>query len=402
MASTRALLLALFATIAIATCHSVGETVVEEAVEPFEEFVQDPVDDKLTHKMHGAKVAADSEAVATASPTDAHDEITCAAGEVLCADGTCAIECPSVNPDAKPGFEYEFQPKPTTLSAPPNVAGREADYQAMAANFHDSQISGEQQAIVNAEQSAGLGFASHDQALQEHEQRLAAKKQEVEKDMNLAAAEAAHFKEASKAHDEAALNVKKSQEEEKAQERVVEEAKKTLEAEEKKLREAKLYVSKMIQIEEDARYKAEYSGQLYEAAKAKAIGEDNALQEELHETAQKEHYRQVALKAVREAAAKDLARTKEEALLHHSKKAAIGVTSATTPAAKATCTDCTTLPHIYVEAGGKCSDCAKWAEKGECHQAEYKKFMSHYCAASCGCPKVEIAPETTEMQMPDY
>jgi len=56
----------------------------------------------------------------------------------------------------------------------------------------------------------------------EHEQRLAAKKQEVEKDMNLAAAEAAHFKEASKAHDEAALNVKKSQEEEKAQERVVE------------------------------------------------------------------------------------------------------------------------------------------------------------------------------------
>jgi len=161
-------------------------------------------------------------------------------------------------------------------------------------------------------------------------------------------------------------------------------------------------VSKMIQIEEDARYKAEYSGQLYEAAKAKAIGEDNALQEELHETAQKEHYRQVALKAVREAAAKDLARTKEEALLHHSKKAAIGAPSATTPAAKATCSDCTTLPHIYVEAGGKCSDCAKWAEKGECHQGEYKKFMSHYCAASCGCPKVEIAPETTEMQMPDY
>merc|ERR1711998_24242 len=378
MSSTRALLLALFATISIATCQLPGEAVVEESVEPFEEeFMQ--------------------------GPSDAHDEITCAAGEVLCADGTCAIECASVNPDAKPGFEYEFQPKPTTLSAPPNVAGREADYQAMAANFHDSQVSGEQQAIVNAEQSAGLGFASHDQALQEHEQRLAAKKQEVEKDMNLAAAQAAHFKEETKAHDEAALNVKKSQEEEAAQERVVEEAKKTLEAEEKKLREAKLYVSKMIQIEEDARYKAEYSGQLYEAAKAKAIGEDNALQEELHETAQKEHYRQVALKAVKEAAARDLARTKEEALIHHAKKAAIGVpTGSAAGSAKSPkkCSDCTSLPHIYVEAGGKCADCSKWAAKGECKQAEYKKFMTHYCAESCGCPESTEVPETTEMQMP--
>jgi hypothetical protein len=404
MSSTRALLLALFATIAIATCQLPGEAVVEESVEPFEEeFMQAPIDETLTHKMNGAQVIADSEAVATAGPSDAHDEITCASGEVMCADGTCAIECPSVNPDAKPGFKYEFQPNPTQLAAPPNVAGRQADYQAMASNFHDSQISGEQQAIVNAEQSAGLGFASHDSALQEHEQRLAAKKQEVEKDMNLAAAQAAHFKEETKAHDEAALNVKKSQEEEAAQERVVEEAKKTLEAEEKKLREAKLYVSKMIQIEEDARYKAEYSGQLYEAAKAKAIGEDNALQEELHETAQKEHYRQVALKAVKEAAARDLARTKEEALIHHAKKAAIGVpTGSAAGSAKSPkkCSDCTSLPHIYVEAGGKCADCSKWAAKGECKQAEYKKFMTHYCAESCGCPETTEVPETTEMQMP--
>merc|ERR1711998_43729 len=373
MSSTRALLLALFATIAIATCQLPGEAVVEESVEPFEEeFMQAPIDETLTHKMNGAKVIADSEAVATAGPSDAHDEITCASGEVMCADGTCAIECPSVDPDAKPGFKYEFQPNPTQLAAPPNVAGRQADYEAMASNFHDSQISGEQQAIVNAEQSAGLGFASHDSVLQEHEQRLAAKKQEVEKDMNLAAAEAAHFKEASKSHDEAALNVKKSQEEEKAQERVVEEAKKTLEAEEKKLREAKLYVSKMIQIEEDARYKAEHS-------------------------------RQVALKAVKEAAARDLARTKEEALIHHAKKAAIGVpTGSAAGSAKSPkkCSDCTSLPHIYVEAGGKCADCSKWAAKGECKQAEYKKFMTHYCAESCGCPESTEVPETTEMQMP--
>jgi len=392
MSTTRALLIALFATIAIATCQLPGETIVEESAEPFEELVQTPEDDKLTHEMHGATTAKPNEAVAHDGPTDGHDEITCAEGQVLCSTGVCAIDCGAVEVETdigNSGFEYEFKPQPTSLPKAPNVAGREADYRAMASNFHDSQVADDQQSIVNAEQSAGLGFASHDQALAEHEQRLAAKKQEVEKDMNLAAAEAAAFKSASAAHDKAALDVKKAQEEEKAQENVVEEAKKTLEAEEKKLREAKRYVSKMVQIEEDARYKAEYTGQLYEAAKAKAIGEDNALQEELHETAQKEHYRQIALKAVKDAAAKDLERSKEEALEHH-KKAAHEVATGSAAGAKKECKDCTTLPHIYIEAGGKCSDCAKWAAKGQCEQAEYKKFMGHYCAASCGCPNGEV------------
>jgi len=407
MSTTRALLIALFATIAIASAQLPSDAVVEESVQPFEEeFIQTPEDEDLTHQMHGAKTAASNEAVAHDGPTDAHDEITCAEGEVLCASGTCAIECDPVAVETSignSGFEYEFKPQPTTLPHAPNVAGREADYTAMASNFHDSQVADDQQSIVNAEQSAGLGFASHDQALAEHEQRLAAKKQEVEKDMNLAAAEAAAFKSASAAHDKAALDVKKSQEEEKAQENVVEEAKKTLEAEEKKLREAKRYVSKMVQIEEDARYKAEYTGQLYEAAKAKAIGEDNALQEELHETAQKEHYRQIALKAVKDAAAKDLERTKEEALLHHAKKAAIGAPEGSAAGKPEECSDCTTLPHIYIEAGGKCSDCAKWAAKGQCQQAEYAKFMGHYCAASCGCPHggKKAAVETEELQMPN-
>jgi len=397
----RVFLIALVATVAIASAQFFpADDIVSEAVQPFEEFIQSPEDDTLTHKMHGATTAASTEAVAHDGPSDAHDEITCAEGEVLCQDGTCAMSCDAASVDTPAGFKYEFKPNPTTLPLPPNVAGRQTDYEAMASNFHSSQVSGEQQAIVNAEQSAGLGFASHDQALAEHEQRLASKKQEVEKDMNLAAAEAAAFKSATGAHDKSSLDVHKAEEEEKAQERVVEEAKKTLEAETKKLREAKRYVSKMVQIEEDARYKAEYTGQLYEAAKAKAIGEDNALQEELHETAQKEHYRRIALKAVQSAAAADLARTKTDALLHHAKKAAIDVPK--TKAKDAKCVDCTTLPHIYEEAGGKCSDCAKWAAKGECKLAEYTKFMGHYCAASCGCPKTETVPETEEMQMPEY
>jgi len=385
MASARVFLVVLVATAALASAQFFPADVMQESVEPFEEFIQDPEDATLTHQMTGAKTPADTEAVAHDGPTDAHDEITCDEGEVLCQDGTCAMSCDAASVDTPAGFKYEFKPNPTTLPQPPNVAGRQADYEAMASNFHSSQVSGEQQAIVNAEQSAGLGFASHDQALAEHEQRLASKKQEVEKDMNLAAAEAAAFKSATGAHDKSSLDVHKAEEEEKAQENIVKEAKKTLEAEETKLREAKRYVSKMVQIEEDARYKAEYTGQLYEAAKAKAIGEDNALQEELHETAQKEHYRRIALKAVKDAAAKDLARTKSAALLHSAKKAAIDVPK--TKDADAKCVDCTTLPHIYEEAGGKCTDCAKWAAKGECKQAEYAKFMSHYCAASCGCPK---------------
>merc|ERR1711959_112308 len=114
-----------------------------------------------------------------------------------------------------------------------------------------------------------------------------------------------------------------------------------------------------------------YTGQLYEAAKAKAIGEDNALQ--------------------------------EEPLLHHAKKAAIGAAEGSAAGKPEECSDCTTLPHIYIEAGGKCSDCAKWAAKGQCKQAEYAKFMGHYCAASCGCPHggKKAAVETEELQMPN-
>merc|ERR1719352_1781589 len=99
--------------------------------------------------------------------------------------------------------------------------------------------------------------------------------------MNLAAAAAARFKEASNAHDKALVDVKKAQEEEKAQAAIVKQAKETLEHEEEKLKKAKAFVSEMVGAEQDAKYKAEYNGQLYENQKSKAIGEDNALQEEL-------------------------------------------------------------------------------------------------------------------------
>merc|ERR1712127_237412 len=167
---------------------------------------------------------------------------------------------------------------------------------------------------------------------------MAAKKQQVEKDMNLAAASAAAFKSASQAHDQAVTEGKKAQLAEKAQENVVEQAKATLRAELAKLKTAKEFVTAKVHAEENARYNAEYKGQLYETAKSKAIGEDNALQEELHETDEKEHFRKVAMAAVKEAAAKELLRAKKKAFT------APVATGSAAPEQEDTCSDCTTLP----------------------------------------------------------
>jgi hypothetical protein len=393
----RHVLLVAFACVALAASQ-MPEEVFAEPVAPLEEFVQDtdPEMDKLTHTMKGGVVTNEDEAIAHKEPSDVHDEVQCEEGQVVCPDGSCAAECPDFVATASfkggaAGLSYTFPPNPTHLAAAPDVAGKETDYNEIANNFHSSETAAEQLAIVKAEQSAGLGFASHDSALAESEQRMAAKKQQVEKDMNLAAASAAAFKSASQAHDQAVTEVKKAQLAEKAQENVVEQAKATLKAELAKLKTAKEFVTAKVHSEENARYNAEYKGQLYETAKSKAIGEDNALQEELHETDEKEHFRKVAMAAVKEAAAKELLKAK---------KAAFSVPKATGSAEKPkeeTCSDCTTLPQIYIQAGGKCSDCATWAKNGQCTQAQYSKFMAHYCAKSCGCPKA--VPETSALQL---
>merc|ERR1711998_580781 len=75
----------------------------------------------------------------------------------------------------------------------------------------------------------------------------------------------------------------------------------------------------------------------------------------------------------------------------------MGATGSAAPVEEETCSDCTTLPQIYIQAGGKCSDCPTWAKAGQCTEAQYSKFMKHYCAKSCGCPKT--VPETSAVQM---
>merc|ERR1719247_1095874 len=134
MSTSRGLIIALFATIALSTCQQIEDGVVSESVRPIsdEEFVQskDPEDDRLTHLMHGAVVPGPHELVAHKGPADNHDEVTCAEGQVVCASGVCAETCPEFTEtdSSTKGYNYEFRPNPNHLEGPPKVAGSATDY----------------------------------------------------------------------------------------------------------------------------------------------------------------------------------------------------------------------------------------------------------------------------------
>lgn len=214
--------------------------------------------------------------------------------------------------------------------------------------------------------------------------------------MNAAARKAADFKKATDEHNTASSEVKAAHIKVQHQKERVEEAKATLEAERKALYKAKGFMTKAVRTEEHARYAAEEEGNDYAKAKSAAIAEDNKLQEEKHETKMKEEYEKVALSAVAKKAAED-----EKAVEIEQEKAekAEDDKSVTLQKHKAAfkgkkvvqpveLKDCTTLPKVYADAGGKCSDCPKWKAKGECETTSYKKFMAHYCAASCAAKDV--------------
>merc|ERR1712139_113412 len=373
----------------------VAESLLQEAVQGSD----NPDLNTLSHEAHGDQVAEENQEDAVTGPTDTHEPITCAEGQVACEDGSCVsdeAECPQAQSmeslkerrfrQGPANYEYTFKPDPNKLDKPPSVAGREEDYEGMAKDYENSQAAAAEEAIVHAEQSAGTAFAAHDFELDSKAQRLNAEKQEVKKDMNIAAAAAASFKKADAGHDKSVLEVQKSLAAEKAQEKVVREAELTLRAEKKRLAEAKKAVSRAEKAEEQARYNAEYEGNQYEEKKATAIHKDDVLQEEIHESDEKEHFRQVAIQAVKAAAQAELAKAKAAHKLVAPKKKIAGGKAVILK-------DCPEghLPEIYVKAGGTCSDCPKWAKKGECGQKEYEKFMSHYCAASCAAVKKQHA-----------
>lgn len=217
---------------------------------------------------------------------------------------------------------------------------------------------------------------------------------QVEMKMNEAAEMAAKYKDATQTHDAAFDNVNAAHAKVVAQKKRVDEAKLTLKAEEKSLRQAKIYTAKMVQGEQHDRFLEESAGHVYTDARAAAIAADNALQNIKYQNKMKNRMQKAAIRAVQreakdmqeEIAKKQAAQEKENAkseLQKHKANFKPEQKSIAKPAANPVLKDCTELPKVYSEAGGSCSDCPKWADKGECTAKEYSKFMAHYCAKSC-------------------
>lgn len=207
-------------------------------------------------------------------------------------------------------------------------------------------------------------------------------KLKVEKLMNTAAAHAADFKAKSAAHDVAIANVKSSKIDEKKQEAVVATAEATLKQEKDNLHKAKEHVTAMENEEQNRRYQAEFAGQQYEHAKAEAIKADNKMQEQIHETEEKDKFRKVARAAVEKAAKAELKAVQEKQVAPTEKETETG----------GEYHDCKTLPDVYTSAGGKCSDCPAWAKRGECKDEQYTKFMKEYCSKSCKDAGADLGP----------
>jgi len=393
MSNVRAVLVALFATAALVSCQVPENAVVGESEPLVEALVQLPgtsssTKAEETDEPNYTTTTDSDESNSHAGPANGHDEEECAHGLVLCSNGACAEKC-DPSEEATSLHDYVFAPKYEHLGAPPKVAGRQTDYVAEANNYQASQTEAEQRAVTAAEQSAGLGFASHDAALDEETHRNQAKKLEVEKLMNTAAAHAAEFKKKTEEHDVSVANVKTAKIQEQKQEAIVATAKATLQQEEDNLKKAQEHVTAMENEEQNRRYQAEFAGQGYEHAKAAAIKADNDLQESIHETEEKDKFRQVAREAVEKAAKAELKAVHEKA----------ESPAAPTPA-EAKCEDCVELPEMYTSAGGTCSDCAQWAKDGQCDEPQYKQFMRKYCAKSCGCPASSAVEVATKLVMP--
>merc|ERR1711939_785876 len=140
----RIVLLLAFTALALGASRT-PEDVVAEPVAPLEEFVQDPEMDKLTHTMKGAVVTNDDEASAHKEPSDVHDEVQCAEGQVICPDGSCAAECPDFVATASfkegaPGLSYTFPPNPTHLAAAPAFKSASQAHDAAVTEVKKAQL----------------------------------------------------------------------------------------------------------------------------------------------------------------------------------------------------------------------------------------------------------------------
>merc|ERR1711970_1311109 len=165
-------------------------------------------------------------------------------------------------------------------------------YLSRAATLKAGEDAASFSAITHAEVSQGLVDAAQDSKQAERAEEIAAQKAKVNMEFNMAAAKGGVYKQKSEADDQAIVKVKQARLEE---EDAAEEALKLAKNKEKK---AELHVSDMENLERRAKYAAEFAGQQYEGAKARAVADDNAVKEQEHEATQEQRFRQVARAAV--------------------------------------------------------------------------------------------------------
>merc|ERR1711904_258892 len=382
------------------------------------EFLQDPP----AQEMAGATVAGRQQANAVTSTHDRYTAGTCPSGTVRCADGVFAVQCTNVHATAHtPGGRYhqEFLKSPGNIAAAPNIAAPPSAYLNKAAAIKAAQDAASFSAITHAEVSQGLVDAAQDSKQAERAEEIAAQKAKVNVEFNMAAAKGGVYKQKSQADDQAIVQVKQARlaEEETAKEtRAAEEALKQAKLKEKR---AEMNVSDKENLERRAKYAAEFAGQQYEDAKAKAVADDNAVKEQ--EDTQEQRFRQVAREAVVKEAQEEAKRaahslktktsppppppakvkvvTPNKNGHSHIQKVTTHVKTTIIPAKTKSCSDCTKLPAEYAKQGGTCSDCSTWAANGQCTNKSFKDFMVAYCAASCNCPESTGSKEVL-LQLP--
>merc|ERR1711970_529157 len=375
------------------------------------EFLQDAP----CQEMDGATVAGRQQANAVTGTQNHYTAGTCPSGTVRCADGVCAVECTNVHATASNGarrYHEEFQKVDRNLVAAPDIPAPPSAYLNKAAAIKAAQDAASFSAITHAEVSQGLVDAAQDSKQAERAEEIAAQKAKVNMEFNMAAAKGGVYKQKSEADDQAIVKVKQARLEE---EDAAEEALKLAKNKEKK---AELHVSDKENLERRAKYAAEFAGQQYEGAKARAVADDNAVKEQEHEATQEQKFRQVARAAVVKEAQKE-ARHAAHALRtppppspvqkvvvtpnkkgkSHIQKVTTHVKTTVIPAKTKHCSDCTELPAEYAKQGGTCSDCSTWAANGQCTNKSFKDFMVAYCVASCNCPESTGSKEVL-LQLP--
>jgi len=266
----------------------------------------------------------------------------------------------------------------------PPQAGDENAYSTEAKNQKSQEQTSNAISITKAESSAGLKAASAIMRKQQAVAKQQALKHEVAYSMNVAAKDAAKYKTAVQGLANAKLVVRKAVLVVKAQQQIVKNFEKQLAAARAELRKKESTLTADRLLETKARWRMEKAGNIYTAAKAKAIRLDNAEKQREQEKRDTKAYMKVAANAVEKAALAHKAAF--QAKKRVVKKVIKHIKRIHSKLKKKKCHDCTKLPKEYkkgMKLKGSCADCSSWAKQGFCTKKRYSAFMGDYCKGSC-------------------